>query len=156
MSASLGRKIQLRLDEPGLTRAMLAPLIARTGEQELPVMETAAACSMLHSFYTEIEQIFKVIALDFDQHLPESDAWRRDLLSQMSIATAARPAVVSRDLVPRLSELLAFRHLFRGASIALMRWNKLAPLVVTVSDVHDQVVREITDFQRFLTTVTTR
>jgi hypothetical protein len=28
-----------------------------------------------------------------------------------------------------LGEFLAFRHLFRGASIMLMRWEKLVPLL---------------------------
>jgi hypothetical protein len=42
----------------------------------------------------------------------------------MSEPAAKRPAVLSEDLLPTLKEFLAFRHLFRGASIALMRWNK--------------------------------
>ncbi len=101
----------------------MSPLIARTGEAELPVMETAAACTMLHSFYTEIEKILKLIALDLDKKIPSSESWHRDLLSQMAAATGTRPPVISASLVTRLAELLAFRHLFRGASIALMRWG---------------------------------
>jgi hypothetical protein len=105
---------------------------------------------MLHSFYTEIEKILKLIALDLDKKIPSSESWHRDLLSQMAAPTEARPAVITTDLVTRLAELLAFRHLFRGASIALMRWDKLSPLVAKVDDVHEETVRELNQFQRFL------
>ena len=114
------------------------------------MIETAAACTMLHSFYTEIEKILKLIALNLDKKMPSSESWHRDLLSQMTAATEARPAVITTDLVTRLAELLAFRHLFRGASIALMRWNKLSPLVAKVDGVHEEIVRELNQFQRFL------
>ncbi len=129
---------------------MMSPLIARTGEPDLPVIETAAACTMLHSSYTEIEKILKLIALDLDKNIPSSESWHRDLLSQMAAATEARPAVITADLVKRLAELLAFRHLFRGASIALMRWDKLSPLVANVDGVYEEAVRELNQFQRFL------
>lgn len=152
MSASLAEKIQLALDELAAIRGMMSPLIARTGEPELPVIETAAACTMLHSFYTEIEKILKLIALDLDKKIPSSESWHRDLLSQMTEVTEARPAVITTDLVTRLAELLAFRHLFRGASIALMRWDKLSPLVAKVDGVHKEIVQELKQFQRFLRT----
>jgi len=150
VSPNLPEKIQLGLDELAVIRGMMSPLIARTGEPELPVIETAAACTMLHSFYTEIEKILKLIALDFDKKIPSSESWHRDLLSQMAAATEARPAVITTGLVTRLAELLAFRHLFRGASIALMRWDKLSPLVANVNGVHEETVRELNQFQRFL------
>ena len=78
MSANLVEKIQLGLDELAVIRDMMSPLIARTGEPELPVMETAAACTMLHSFYTEIEKILKLIARDLDEKIPSSESWHRE------------------------------------------------------------------------------
>ncbi len=117
MSPNLAEKIQLGLDELAVIRGMISPLIARTGEPELPVMETAAACTMLHSFYTEIEKILKLIAWDLDKKIPSSESWHRNLLSQMAEATEARPAVITIGLVTRLAKLRVFRHLFRGASI---------------------------------------
>jgi hypothetical protein len=97
-----------------------------------------------------IEKILKLIALDLDKKIPSSESWHRDLLSQMAAATDARPAVITTDLVTRLAEVLAFRHLFRGASIALMRWDKLSPLVANADGVHEATVRELSQFQRFL------
>ena len=152
MSVKLAEKIQFGLDELAVIRDMMSPLIARTSEPELPVIETAAACTMLHSFYTETEKILKLVALDVDKKLPSSESWHRDLLSQMTAATKMRPAVITPDLVTRLAELLAFRHLFRGASIALMRWDKLSPLVAKVDGLHKEIVQELNQFQRFLRT----
>jgi hypothetical protein len=103
VSRNLPEKIQLGLDELAVIRGMMSPLIARTGEPELPAIETAAACTMLHSFYTGIEKILKLIALDVDKKVPSSESWHRDLLSQMAAPTEARPAVITTDLVTRLA-----------------------------------------------------
>ena len=105
---------------------------------------------MLHSFYTEIEKILKLIALDLDRSIPATESWHRDLLCQITAATGTRPPVITAGLVTRLAELLAFRHLFRGASIALMRWNKLSPLMEKVNAVHDEVVKQLPQFPAFL------
>jgi hypothetical protein len=44
-----------------------------SSEATAGVIETSAACAMLHSFYTEIEKILKLIARDWDGRLPSSD-----------------------------------------------------------------------------------
>jgi len=105
---------------------------------------------MLHSFYTEIEKILKLIASDCDESLPSSDAWHRQLLNQMAVAADRRPAVLSPELHEALGEFLAFRHLFRGASIVLMRWEKLSPLVAKAEPVYNLTTAEIEAFIRFL------
>ena len=150
MSPDLAIKIQLGLGELDQIREQMSSLIARTNESELPLIETAAACAMLHSFYTEIEKILKIIALDLDGQLSASESWHRDLLNQMTLATPSRPAVITAELRSSLGELLAFRHLFRGASIVLMRWDKLAPLVAKVPTVHQEVVSQLQKFLNFL------
>jgi hypothetical protein len=74
----------------------------------------------------------------------------KELLNQMAAPTNTRPAVITSDLVEILSEFLAFRHLFRGASIAIMRWNKLAPLLTKVDQTYIQTRLELETFQTFL------
>jgi hypothetical protein len=113
-------------------------------------IERAAACAILHSFYTEIEKMLKLIALEYDGELPASESWRRELLSRMSATTATRPAVLTPSLVEVLGEFLAFRHLFRGASIVLMRWEKLLPLIASVDGTFDQTRAEVDAFIRFI------
>ena len=82
--------------------------------------------------------------------MPSSDSWHKDLLIQMSQATDKRPAVLSFGLVEVLKEFLAFRHLFRGASIALMRWNKLQPLVIKVQSVYQDARTQLEVFADFV------
>ena len=101
---------------------------------------------MLHSFYTEIEKIFTLIAREIDQSLPNTPNWHRELLVQMAAPTSRRAAVISDGLRPALGDYLAFRHLFRGASIALMRWEKLIPLLNSVDQTHRQFSAEVSQF----------
>jgi hypothetical protein len=125
-------------------------LVAKPAGYVAGDMENAAASAMLHSFYTEIEKVLILIARKSYGQEPSGERWHRDLLHQMSVATGNRPAVLSPDSVEVLGEFLAFRHLFRGASIALMRWEKLAPLLAKVDTTHAQVIGEIESFQVFL------
>jgi hypothetical protein len=150
MSLELADKLKLGLEELETIRRQLNPLIAKTADPDVGDLETAAACAMLHSFYTEIEKLLTLIAREWDERMPSSEAWHRELLNQMAAPTNARPAVLSLSLVETLGEFLAFRHLFRGASIALMRWNKLAPLVAKVDQTSIDARREIEAFQFFL------
>ncbi|MDQ6666585.1 MAG: hypothetical protein M3Z23_19570 [Acidobacteriota bacterium] len=53
---------------------------------------------------------------DHDKKMPSSESWHRDLLTQMAAGSETRPPVITTDLVARLADLLALRHLFRGAS----------------------------------------
>jgi len=124
VSHELSIKLRLGFEELAVIHKQFEPLILMSSDAPVGVIETAAACAMLHSFYTEIEKILKLIARDWDRRMPSSDSWHRELLIQMSQPTGKRPAVVSSALVEVLGEFLAFRHLFRGASIALMRWEK--------------------------------
>ena len=149
VSSDRAKKLRLGLQELATVREQFAPLISLP-DTSAGVIERAAACAMLHSFYTEIEKILKLIAREWDGQVPSSEAWHRELLNQMSVATATRPAVLSTTLVEVLGEFLAFRHLFRGASIVLMRWEKLSPLVAKVDPTYRQTEAEIGTFVRFI------
>jgi hypothetical protein len=146
VSRDLAKKLRLGLEELATVREQFTPLIALPQDSSVGVIERAAACAMLHSFYTEIEKILKLIARDWDMQMPSSDAWHKELLNRMSQATDKRPAILSPALLEVLGEFLAFRHLFRGASIALMRWEKIAPLVAKVERTYDQTQAEIGAF----------
>jgi hypothetical protein len=152
VSRDLAAKIELGLDNLATVREQLTPLISQLPNAQGGAIETAAACAMLHSFYTEIEKILKLIAREWDGEMPASDAWHKALLNQMSAPTDTRPAVVSPALVEVLSEFLAFRHVFRGASIALMRWTKLSPLLAKVDETYDRFRSEIDSFVSFVRT----
>ncbi len=84
--------------------------------------------------------------------MPSSDRWHKELLRQMAAPTSTRPAVITAGLVETLAEFLVFRHLFRGASIVLMRWDKLSTLVAKVDPTYLEVTRELEVFHTFLRT----
>ena len=150
VSHELATKLRLGLGELATVREQFAPLLSLPDGLNPGVIERSAACAMLHSFYTEIEKVLKLIARDWDGRLPASDSWHKELLTQMSEATENRPAVLSASMVETLSEYLAFRRLFRGASIALMRWEKLFPPVSRVGETHDRADSEVRIFIRFI------
>jgi hypothetical protein len=56
----------------------LTPLISLPPGALVGVIERAAACAMLHSFYTEVEKILKLIAREWDGQMPSSDAWHKE------------------------------------------------------------------------------
>ena len=113
MCSELSRKIRIGLEEFATVLQQFESLLSIPPDADPGVIGTSAACAMLHSFYTEIEKILKIIAREWDGSLPESESWHRDLLIQMSEVTAKRPAVLSADLLATLKEFLAFRHRFR-------------------------------------------
>jgi hypothetical protein len=52
----LSTKIRLGLDELAIIREQFDPFLSKPASAVVGVIETAAACAMLHSFYTEIEK----------------------------------------------------------------------------------------------------
>jgi hypothetical protein len=66
VSRDLAAEIRLGLEELATIREQLNPLISMPPDATVGVIETAAACAMLHSFYTEIEKILKLIAREWD------------------------------------------------------------------------------------------
>jgi hypothetical protein len=65
VSSDLANKLRLGLEELAVIREELTPLVYLPSASA-GVIERAAACAMLHSFYTEIEKILKLIAREWD------------------------------------------------------------------------------------------
>lgn len=111
MSVDLATKIQLGLEAFATVREQMAPLIAKPTGSKAGEIETAAACAMLHAFYTEIEKILKLIAHVWDARIPSSDAWHKELLNQMAAPTnhaAGGDHIGPRRDPKRVSRLSAF------------------------------------------------
>jgi len=150
VSDKLAAQIELNRQELLRVTEQLRPLISKGATADLDVIETSAVAAMLHSFYTLIEKILELIAREIDRAVPESGSWHRDLVERMTQPTSIRQAVISEDLAGKLKEYLAFRHLFRGASIALMRWNKMQPLADRANETFRQFDRELSEFLAIL------
>jgi hypothetical protein len=87
VSSDLAVKVRLGIDDLATVRDQLSPLIATPPDSKVGVIETAAACAMLHSFYTEIEKILKLIAKGLGEPLPASDAWHINSLRSSQEST---------------------------------------------------------------------
>ena len=106
------------------------PLLARTPATDPDRIDTTALGAMLHSFYTGVENIFKRIAIESEGAIPGGESWHSELLKSMAVPAANRPAVITMGLRDRLADYLAFRHVFRSAYSFLLRWDRMAPLVL--------------------------
>jgi hypothetical protein len=107
--------------------ARAAELEAARGRlQERPW--TSHAALALHGWYTGLEAALERIARTLDGDVPRGDRWHRALLSQTTVEVpGVRPAVIPRELLPELLELLAFRHFFRHAYAASFDPARIAP-----------------------------
>lgn len=69
----------------------------------------------LHSFYSGIERIFELIAVNVDDIRPEGENWHQILLKQMAEeVTEVRPAVISDSVRLGFDEYRGFRHIVRN------------------------------------------
>ena len=74
-----------------------------------------AVGSILHDFYTCVENLFRIIARNMDESMPETPEWHNDLLQQMSLSIEdVRPPVISLPTLGYLNEFRGFRHIFRN------------------------------------------
>lgn len=107
--------------------------------------------SLLHDFYTGVEQIFEKIALEMDGSLPEGDQWHRRLLARMSTdIDEVRPAVISEQLEEHLDEYLRFRHVFRHSYGFELKCDKCRHLVENLESMHTTLIGDLNQFKTFL------
>jgi hypothetical protein len=123
-----------------------APLLTLCRRQAPDAMARAALASILHSFYTGVENLFKRIATATGETLPTAATWHRDLLTAMSEAGPGRPAVISEDARAALRPYLAFRHAFRHAYTFDLQWDKMQDLVLALDDTWRRVDAELAAF----------
>ena len=107
--------------------------------------------SLLHDFYTAVEDVFEVVAGDVNGSLPEGTTWHKEILVKMSISIPGlRPAVISEELRWKLDEYLRFRHVFRNVYGYLLDWRRIRPLLENLGSVYRQFAREVDTFRSFL------
>ena len=121
-------------------------LISKSSQAEPDFIELSALATMLHSFYTGIENIFKRVSLGIDGSIPAGQASHSELLAIMTQPTENRPLVVSVDLRTRLSAYLSYRHVFRHAYSFQLEWDKMRDLVLQSEETWQQLQRELNQF----------
>ena len=143
--------LQIRFELTQIERLLTSyqDLLARfipmpESEPTLPTLiETTALASVLHSFYTGVENIFQLIAKHLDQQPLAGERWHRDLLDQMSQATGERAALLTAETGKRLREYLAFRHFYRHAYSSFLDWRRLALLAAPLPELIKTIQAEV-------------
>lgn len=108
----------------------------------------------LHSFYSGLERIFDLIAVQIDGGRLEGRDWHTELLRQMTLdLPGVRPPVLDRRSAEQLDELRSFRHLVRNIYAANLVPHRMQPIVETLPDLWIEVRRQIEAFAAYLHTL---
>lgn len=110
-----------------------------------------SAALRLHNFYTGCERIFKLIASDINDFVPNSWDWHRRLLTQMSLEVEGiRPAVITESVRRDMEELLSFRHLVRNIYGHELEPKRVERLVKLAKKLFPKLDKEIKAFVSYL------
>jgi hypothetical protein len=70
----------------------------------------------LHNLYCALEDVFRIVADRFENHLTDPIGWHSELLTRMKLHIGGvRPALISEPTYELLDELRGFRHVVRHA-----------------------------------------
>lgn len=70
----------------------------------------------LHNLYSAFEDLFKIIARTFENHISDISRYHVELLKRMTIQIEGiRPSLLPKESYILLDSLRGFRHLFRHA-----------------------------------------
>ena len=96
---------QVAIERANIDRLFVAyqALINKSAQIAPDFVELSALATMLPSFPTGIENVFKRIALGIDGSIPSGYASHSELLMVVTQSTQHRPTVISDDLRTRLS-----------------------------------------------------
>lgn len=138
--------IKIELENLERLNIEMKNLLVKIGE-EPTFIEVRAAASILHDFYSGIEKIFERIALSIDKHIPESENWHIELLSQMAKPfMSTREPVISENLFEKLQEYLKFRHLFRHIYGFELKWERFKSLCIRMPGLLEELKFNLKSF----------
>lgn len=141
-------KIRLEIEQINQLLSTYNDLLAKCQANEPDIVEIAALGSVLHSFYNGLENIFSVIAKEFDKQLPQGLSWHKDLLIQISSKTNVRDGIVSELTRLKLLNYLGFRHFYRHSYSFFLNWDDLKPLVLNLKEVWQEVQTQLREHLR--------
>lgn len=129
----------------------LVQKLSKVKELEKNEERLESAALRIHNFYTGCERIFKLIAMDVNDYIPDSWDWHKRLLTQMSLEVEdIRPAVISEKVKNELEALLAFRHLVRNIYGYELEPKRVENLVSLTKLVYPNFVKDINKFTEYL------
>lgn len=144
-------QIQFEIEQIDQLFSAYEALFQRAQQPTAPnLVEITALASVLHSFYTGLENIFTSIAKGIDGDVPGGPQSHRDLLLRIGQATVHRSAVLTLETIAMLSNYLGFRHFYRHTYSFFLDWTDLKELVDPLPTAWTQVKTELLVFTRSL------
>ena len=105
----------------------------------------------LHSFYSGLERLFELIAIELDGGPLGGDSWHTELLKQMALDLGdIRPPVLGSETAAWLDEYRKFRHLVRNIYTTNLDINRIEHLVEDLPELWEELRQELNAFLQFL------
>ena len=105
----------------------------------------------LHSWYSGLERVFELIALELDGGTLGGEAWHTELLRQMALDLPnVRPPVIQRETAMHLDEYRKFRHRIRNIYATSLDPDRMQSLIEALPTLWASVREEIAAFSEFL------
>jgi hypothetical protein len=105
----------------------------------------------LHSWYSGLERIFELIAVEMDGGTLGGADWHTELLRQMTLSLGkVRPAVLQAQTAQRLDEYRKFRHRIRNIYATNIDPKRLQGLMDELPGLWAQIQVELTAFRAVL------
>ena len=102
----------------------------------------------LHNLYCAFEDLFKIVAETFENHIQDKSRYHVEILKRMTLAIeGVRPPLLSQESFILLDNLRSFRHLFRHAYSYELDERKMRIVLEDASKLSDAYRR---DFDAFL------
>lgn len=148
----LAAAVRLTMDEINEELSACDPLFRIGKIREFDFIETAAAASILQSFYTGIENLILYLSKTLDGSAPQSSSWHRELLSSAAEPTITRSAILGVGSRQLLLTYLDFRHVVRHGYARRLKADRTRELFTSLPPVW-KVVQE--DLEKFILSLKT-
>ncbi len=101
----------------------------------------------IHNLYSAFEELFRIVANRFENHLAGESGYHLELLRRMNASVAGiRPGLVPDELLGAFDSLRAFRHFFRHAYAQDIDPRKIEPVLADAELLHRQYPAMISAF----------
>jgi uncharacterized protein YutE (UPF0331/DUF86 family) len=111
----------------------------------------------LHNLYCAFEDLFRLVADHFENHIVDQMVWHKELLNKMKLKiNGIRPALISESSYELLNELRGFRHLFRHAYGIELEPDRIKIVLHKALALQKKYKSEISDFLKQLKPKTKR
>jgi len=150
---TLAQRIQTEIEEIERTQATIQRhwQSARSASVDQDAYLNSVALN-LHSWYSGLERIFELIAIELDGGTLGGEAWHTELLRQMTLdLPEVRPPVIPKETADRLDEYRKFRHRIRNIYATSLDPARMQSLVMELPALWTQIRQDLSAFSEFLT-----